>query len=103
MKGEVIQVNTGEEPQKAGILPRDADDFVKECKGLDLPILGLMCIPPVDEDPALHFALLHKFAGRNDLGGLSMGMSGDYELAVDMGATHIRVGTAIFGPRRVRA
>ena len=99
-----VQVNTGEEEQKAGIAPVDVDAFVDACRtqhGLSLD--GLMCIPPVDEDPALHFALLHKFAGRNDLGGLSMGMSGDYELAVDMGATHIRVGTAIFGPRRVRA
>jgi pyridoxal phosphate enzyme (YggS family) len=95
-----IQVNTGEEPQKAGILPADADAFVAECRdALDLPIQGLMAIPPVDEEPALHFALLAKIAQRNGLNGLSMGMSGDFETAIAFGATHIRVGSALFGQR----
>lgn len=94
-----IQVNTGEEPQKAGITPDDADAFVAGCRALDLPIKGLMCIPPVDEEPSLHFALLAKLAKRNDLTGLSMGMSGDFERAIAQGATHIRVGSAIFGER----
>ena len=86
-----IQVNTGEEPQKAGILPKDSDDFIKECRDLDLTVAGLMCIPPVDEEPSLHFALLAKIAERNGLPGLSMGMSGDFEKAVSFGATHVRV------------
>lgn len=94
-----IQVNTGEEPQKAGILPADADDFVAEVRKLGLPLKGLMCIPPVDETPSLHFALLAKIAARNGLEGLSMGMSGDFEQAVALGATHVRVGSAIFGAR----
>lgn len=94
-----IQVNTGEEPQKAGILPAETDGFVKDCQALDLPIQGLMCIPPVDEEPALHFALLAKLAARNGLEGLSMGMSGDFERAIALGATHVRVGSAIFGER----
>jgi pyridoxal phosphate enzyme (YggS family) len=94
-----IQVNTGEEPQKAGVLPADADAFVSECTEMDLPIKGLMCIPPVDEEPALHFALLAKIAERNGLAGLSMGMSGDFETAIRLGATHVRVGSAIFGAR----
>ncbi|MFU1477507.1 YggS family pyridoxal phosphate-dependent enzyme [Roseovarius sp. C7] len=94
-----IQVNTGEEDQKAGILPADADAFIAECRGLDLPVRGLMCIPPVDEEPSLHFALLAKIAARNGLDGLSMGMSGDYERAIALGATHVRVGSAIFGER----
>jgi len=94
-----IQVNTGEEPQKAGILPGEADAFVAECRALDLPIKGLMCIPPVEEEPALHFALLAKIAERNGLDGLSMGMSGDFETAIRLGATHVRVGSAIFGDR----
>ncbi|MCA0918865.1 YggS family pyridoxal phosphate-dependent enzyme [Pseudooceanicola nanhaiensis] len=94
-----IQVNTGEEPQKAGILPGDADAFVAECRGLDLPVKGLMCIPPVEEEAALHFALLAKIAERNGLAGLSMGMSGDFEKAISFGATHVRVGSAIFGAR----
>ncbi|MBO9478628.1 YggS family pyridoxal phosphate-dependent enzyme [Shimia sp. R11_0] len=94
-----VQVNTGEEEQKSGILPTDADAFVAECRALDLPIVGLMCIPPVDEEPSLHFALLAKIAARNGLEGLSMGMSGDYERAVALGATHVRVGSAIFGAR----
>ena len=94
-----IQVNTGEEPQKAGILPMDADGFVNDCRNLDLPIKGLMCIPPVEEEPSLHFALLARIAERNGLNGLSMGMSGDFEKAVSFGATHVRVGSAIFGAR----
>lgn len=94
-----IQVNTGEELQKAGILPGDADGFVSECRALDLPVVGLMCIPPVDETPSLHFALLRKIAERNGLTGLSMGMSGDFEQAIAFGATHVRVGSAIFGSR----
>ena len=94
-----IQVNTGEEEQKAGVMPRDADAFITECRALDLPIKGLMCIPPVDEAPSLHFALLAKIAARNDLTGLSMGMSGDFEQAIALGATHVRVGSAIFGER----
>ncbi|WP_068108651.1 YggS family pyridoxal phosphate-dependent enzyme [Tropicimonas marinistellae] len=94
-----IQVNTGEEPQKAGILPRDADAFIAEARALDLPVEGLMCIPPVEEEPSLHFALLAKIAERNGLDGLSMGMSSDFERAIAQGATHIRVGSAIFGPR----
>ncbi len=94
-----IQVNTGEEEQKAGILPADADGFIAECRALDLPIRGLMCIPPVEEEPALHFALLAKIAARNGLEGLSMGMSGDFEQAIALGATHVRVGSAIFGER----
>lgn len=94
-----IQVNTGEEPQKAGIMPADTDAFVAEVRALDLPLKGLMCIPPVDEEPSLHFALLAKLAARNDLKGLSMGMSSDFETAIALGATHIRVGSAIFGAR----
>ena len=94
-----LQVNTGEEDQKAGVMPADADAFVSECRNLDLPVQGLMCIPPVDEEPALHFALLAKIAERNGLRGLSMGMSGDFERAIALGATHIRVGSAIFGER----
>lgn len=94
-----IQVNTGEEPQKAGVLPAEADNFVKQCQTLDLPVRGLMCIPPVDEEPALHFALLAKIAARNGLDGLSMGMSSDFEKAISFGATHVRVGSAIFGER----
>jgi pyridoxal phosphate enzyme (YggS family) len=94
-----IQVNTGQEPQKAGIMPADADGFVAECRALDLPIVGLMSIPPVDEEASLHFALLAKIAERNGLTGLSMGMSGDFEKAVAFGATHVRVGSAIFGAR----
>ena len=94
-----IQVNTGEEDQKAGVLPADADAFIAECKGLDLPVQGLMCIPPVAEEPSLHFALLAKIANRNGLEGLSMGMSSDFESAIALGATHVRVGSAIFGER----
>jgi len=94
-----VQVNTGEEPQKAGVLPDAADAFVAEARALDLPLAGLMCIPPVDDEPSLHFALLAKIAERNGLSGLSMGMSGDFERAIAQGATHIRVGSAIFGER----
>lgn len=94
-----IQVNTGEEDQKAGVLPADADTFIKDALALDLPVRGLMCIPPVDEEPSLHFALLAKIAARNGLAGLSMGMSSDFESAIALGATHVRVGSAIFGER----
>jgi len=94
-----IQVNTGEEPQKAGIAPADVDGFVAECRKLDLPIKGLMCIPPVEEESSMHFALLAKMAARNGLAGLSMGMSSDFEKAISFGATHVRVGSAIFGAR----
>ena len=96
-----IEVNTGEEPQKAGILPGAADDFIRDCRDrLGLPIEGLMCIPPEHEEPALHFALLREIARRNGLAVLSMGMSADFETAIRFGATHVRVGTAIFGARR---
>jgi len=95
-----IQVNTGEEQQKAGILPKDLDAFVAACRDqYRLPLVGLMCIPPVDEEAALHFALLAKMAARNGLSRLSMGMSADYETAVRLGATHVRVGSALFGAR----
>jgi hypothetical protein len=95
-----VQVNTGEEPQKAGIAPADLDAFVASCKDTHkLPVVGLMCIPPVDEEPALHFALLAKMAARLGLAKVSMGMSADYETAVRLGATHVRVGTALFGTR----
>ena len=94
-----IQVNTGEEPQKAGVHPDDTDDFVKECQALSLPVRGLMCIPPINETPSLHFALLRKLAERNGLRQLSMGMSDDFEQAIAFGATHIRVGSALFGER----
>lgn len=94
-----IQINTGEEPQKAGIIPADADAFVAECRALDLPVQGLMCIPPVAEEASLHFALLARIAERNGLTGLSMGMSEDFEKAISFGATHVRVGSAIFGAR----
>ncbi|HEY4169281.1 MAG TPA: YggS family pyridoxal phosphate-dependent enzyme [Reyranella sp.] len=95
-----IQVNTGEEDQKAGILPAELDAFVASCRDVHkLPVVGLMCIPPVDEEPALHFALLRKMAERNGLAKVSMGMSADYETAVRLGATHVRVGSALFGAR----
>jgi PLP dependent protein len=94
-----LQINTGEEEQKAGVMPAEADAFVAEARALDLPVRGLMCIPPVEEEPSLHFALLAKMAERNGLTGLSMGMSGDFESAIALGATHIRVGSAIFGER----
>lgn len=94
-----IQVNTGAEPQKAGILPEGLDAFVAQCRGMDLAPLGLMCIPPEGEDAAPHFRLLAEMAARNGLSGLSMGMSGDFQSAVALGATHVRVGSAIFGAR----
>lgn len=94
-----VQVNTGREPQKAGVLPEDLDAFVAEARAMDLPVLGLMCIPPEDEDPAPHFAMLAGMAARNGLQGLSMGMSSDFEAAIAAGATHVRVGSAIFGAR----
>ena len=94
-----VQVNTGDEGQKAGCALDDVDALVAECRELGLPLKGLMCIPPVDEAPSLHFALLAKIAARNDLAGLSMGMSSDFEEAIAQGATHIRVGSAIFGAR----
>jgi PLP dependent protein len=95
-----IQVNTGEEPQKAGIAPAQADGFIAEVRARHgLPVVGLMCIPPADEEPALHFALLREIARRNGLTQLSMGMSADFETAIRFGATHVRVGTAIFGQR----
>jgi pyridoxal phosphate enzyme (YggS family) len=97
-----VQVNTGEEPQKGGVLPGEADGLIAACRDdYELPLRGLMCIPPLDEEPSLHFALLAKIAERNGLGVLSMGMSADYEIAIAFGATHVRVGTAIFGPRNV--
>jgi len=94
-----IQINTGEEKQKSGIIPSEADQFISDCFSLDLPIKGLMVIPPINEEPSLHFGLLKKIANRNGLTGLSMGMSSDFESAIAMGATHIRVGSAIFGER----
>jgi pyridoxal phosphate enzyme (YggS family) len=98
----LIEVNTGEEPQKAGIMPADADAFILECREqLGLPIIGLMCVPPLDEEPAPHFALLREIARRNGLEILSMGMSADFEKAIRFGATHVRIGTAIFGARGV--
>jgi uncharacterized pyridoxal phosphate-containing UPF0001 family protein len=98
-----VQVNTGEEAQKAGVWPEDADAFIALCvRDLSLPIKGLMCLPPLDEEPALHFALLGEIAKRNGLACLSMGMSADFETAVQFGATHVRLGTAIFGPRARR-
>ena len=95
-----IQVNTGEEPQKTGVLPADVDAFIKQCcVELKLPIVGLMCIPPAGDNPSLHFGLLSEMAKRNGLHKLSMGMSSDFENAVEFGATSVRVGTAIFGSR----
>ena len=94
-----IQVNTGEEPQKTGVLPKDLDIFIKDCQSMDLRIDGLMCIPPLNEEPALHFSLLRKMQERNNIRFLSMGMSSDYESAIMFGATHVRIGSAIFGER----
>ncbi|MGB0921241.1 MAG: YggS family pyridoxal phosphate-dependent enzyme [Alphaproteobacteria bacterium] len=95
-----IQVNTGEEAQKAGIAPQEADQFIAQCRDdFGLPIIGLMAIPPADQTASPHFALLEKIARRNGLTQLSMGMSGDYETAIQFGATHVRVGTSIFGKR----
>jgi PLP dependent protein len=96
-----IEVNIGEEPQKAGVMPAAADGFIRDCRErLQLPIVGLMCVPPAHEEPAPYFALLREIARRNDLPRLSMGMSADFETAIRFGATHVRVGTAIFGARR---
>ena len=96
----IVQVNTGEEPQKGGVLPREADAFIASCRSeFGLSLDGLMCIPPVDDPPSPHFALLRTIAERNGLAALSMGMSADYEAAIQLGATHVRVGTAIFGAR----
>ncbi len=95
-----VQINTGEEPQKSGVMPRQADEFIRQCREeLQLRISGLMCLPPIDEEASLHFALLAKIAQRNGVKNLSMGMSGDFETAIIFGATHIRVGTALFGDR----
>ena len=94
-----VQVNTGDEDQKAGVSVDAADALIDECRSLNLPVKGLMCIPPVGEAASLHFALLGKIARRNGLAGLSMGMSGDFEEAIAQGATHVRVGSAIFGAR----
>ena len=94
-----IQVNTGAEVQKAGILVKDLESFIVDCRDKDLPIKGLMAIPPVDEEVSLHFALLKKLADNNGLTGLSMGMSDDFEKAISFDATHVRVGSAIFGSR----
>src|SRR4051812_13310677 len=96
----LVQVNTGEEAQKAGVAPLDADAFIADCRDrLALPVVGLMCIPPVGDEPSLHFALLRDMAQRNRLAVLSMGMSADFEIAIRLGATHVRIGTAIFGER----
>lgn len=95
-----VQVNTGDEPQKAGVPPKDADEFIRACReSHGLPVIGLMCIPPLDEPPALHFALLREIARRHALPELSMGMSADFEEAIRFGATYVRVGTAVFGSR----
>ena len=94
-----IQVNTGAEVQKAGILVKDLDNFISDCRAKDLPVMGLMTIPPVNEEVSLHFALLKKLADSNGILGLSMGMSDDFEKAISFGATHVRVGSAIFGSR----
>ena len=94
-----VQINTGAEAQKAGVLPEDADGFIAQVRALGLPLVGVMCIPPVEDAPSLHFALLAKIAARNGLTGLSMGMSADFESAIALGATHVRVGSAIFGER----
>ena len=94
-----VQVNTGEEEQKAGVMPGDADAFIVDCRSLGLEIAGLMCIPPADEEPSLHFALLAKIAARNEIAELSMGMSADFETGIAQGATSVRVGSAVFGAR----
>jgi PLP dependent protein len=94
-----VQVNTGEEQQKAGVLPRDLSGFLKDCRAMDLSPIGLMCIPPEGQDSTPHFAMLARMAADHGLSGLSMGMSSDFEAAIAEGATHIRVGSAIFGER----
>ncbi|MFQ6547083.1 YggS family pyridoxal phosphate-dependent enzyme [Aestuariibius sp. 2305UL40-4] len=96
-----VQVNTGEEDQKAGVSPDETDALLTLCRDLGLPVKGLMCIPPAEEEPALHFALLAKIAARNGLDQLSMGMSADFETAIVLGATHVRIGSALFGERPV--
>ena len=97
-----IQVNTGEEENKSGVLPADTDNFISQCcEKLKLPVIGLMCIPPINDEPALHFALLADTARRHGLEYLSMGMSADFESAIMLGATHVRIGTSIFGGRPV--
>ena len=101
-KSFYIQVNTGSETQKSGVIPTDADKFIEYCiKDLKLPIIGLMCIPPQDEEPAMHFAFLKKIADRNNLTELSMGMSNDYEEAIKFGATSVRIGSLFFGAREI--
>ena len=98
-----VQVNTGAEPQKAGVLPDETDALVDLCRtDCGLEVAGLMCIPPIEDEPSLHFSLLENIARRNDLSALSMGMSSDFEIAVEFGATHVRVGSAIFGARTVQ-
>ena len=94
-----VQVNTGEEPQKSGIAPADTASFVRHCRSLGLTVIGLMCLPPLEQEPAPHFALLAKLAREQALPCLSMGMSADFAAAIEQGATHVRIGTAIFGPR----
>lgn len=97
----LVQINTGEEPQKAGLSPADADSFIARARAeFALPVAGLMCIPPLEEEPAMHFALLAKIAARNGLAELSMGMSDDFETAIRFGATQVRLGSALFGPRQ---
>ena len=99
-----VQVNTGDEPQKGGVRPEDADAFIAACRDdIGLTVDGLMCVPPLEDEPSLHFALLREIARRNGVAELSMGMSGDFETAIQFGATHVRVGTAIFGERRAPA
>ena len=101
-KSFYVQVNTGNEPQKSGIDPREADSFIRYCiNDLNLPIVGLMCIPPINEEPSMHFLLLQKIAKRNNLSELSMGMSADYEDAIKFGATSVRIGSLLFGERQV--
>ena len=96
-----VQINTGKEPQKAGVLPEDADNFIRSCREeFELPVTGLMCLPPASEEPSPHFFFLAQIAQRNGLINLSMGMSADYKIAVSFGATHVRVGSAIFGLRQ---
>lgn len=101
--GLFVQVNTGEEPQKAGVMPAQATGLIAQARRLELPVTGLMCIPPHEQDPAPHFGFLLKLARDNGLDQLSMGMSGDFEMAIRFGATHVRVGTAIFGARLATA
>lgn len=102
--GLFVQVNTGEEPQKAGVKPAELGDLLRLCREeLELAVCGLMCIPPLEEEPAVHFAFLAKLAEEHGLAGLSMGMSDDFETAVEFGATHVRVGSAIFGAREEKA